>query len=182
MLDDATRYHFDPSHEGTVETGYVLENLWVELSPGQVKHLYAADTIEGLVGVNKFRLNRAQIAALRDFIDHVNDPDLAPSAKRPPTPEEAAAAKAAAGKAAAEDARIKAEAKAEMDRDQRKQAAAQRKQAAARAESKLKAAQNLEKQGKQAAAARFYREIVRDLPGTPAARLAADRLKALTAK
>lgn len=51
--------------------------------------------------------------------------------------------------------------------------------AASRAASQLKIAENLEKTGKSAAALKYYKQIVKDYPGTPQATSAAARVKAL---
>jgi hypothetical protein len=50
---------------------------------------------------------------------------------------------------------------------------------AARAATLLRLGQNLEKSGKTAAALSYYRQIVKDLPDTPAAKTATERIKAL---
>ena len=50
---------------------------------------------------------------------------------------------------------------------------------AARAASLLKIGQNLEKTGKSAAALGYYRQVVKDYSNTPAAKTAAERIKAL---
>jgi hypothetical protein len=52
----------------------------------------------------------------------------------------------------------------------------------ARAATLLRSAQNLEKAGKAAGASAMYRQVVKDFPGTPQARSAAERLKALGGK
>ena len=54
--------------------------------------------------------------------------------------------------------------------------------AVSRAASQLKIAQNLEKTGKTAAALKYYKQIVKDYPGTPQAKTAAARIKALEAE
>jgi YHS domain-containing protein len=54
--------------------------------------------------------------------------------------------------------------------------------AAARAASQLRLGQNLEKTGKTAAAIQFYRDVVKDYPGTSEAKTAAARIKALGGK
>jgi hypothetical protein len=51
-----------------------------------------------------------------------------------------------------------------------------------RAATRLRSAQNLEKAGKAAAAIAMYRQIVKDFPGSPQAKAAAARLKALGGK
>ena len=51
----------------------------------------------------------------------------------------------------------------------------------ARAATALRLAQNLEKSGKTATALKSYKQIVKDYPGTPQARTAAERIKALEA-
>ena len=48
-----------------------------------------------------------------------------------------------------------------------------------RAATLLRIAQNLEKDGKSTAALKNFRQIVKDFPGTPAAKTAAERIKAL---
>jgi hypothetical protein len=53
---------------------------------------------------------------------------------------------------------------------------------ATRAATTLRSAQNLEKAGKTLAALGIYRQIVRDHPGTPEAKAAAERIKALDGK
>lgn len=53
---------------------------------------------------------------------------------------------------------------------------------AARAATTLRLGQNLEKAGKTAAAIQYYRELVKEYPGTPQARTAAGRLKVLAPK
>ncbi|MFO0954601.1 MAG: YHS domain-containing protein [Isosphaeraceae bacterium] len=53
---------------------------------------------------------------------------------------------------------------------------------AARGASLLRLGQNLEKSGKTAAALTYYRQVVRDFPGTPAAAAAELRVKALAPK
>jgi YHS domain-containing protein len=53
---------------------------------------------------------------------------------------------------------------------------------AARAATKLRLGQDLEKAGKTAPAIQFYREVVKDYPGTSQARTAAARIKALEKK
>jgi hypothetical protein len=50
---------------------------------------------------------------------------------------------------------------------------------AAKVASQLVLGQNLEKAGKTAAALKYYRQIVKDFPGTPSAKTAAARIKAL---
>jgi TolA-binding protein len=44
----------------------------------------------------------------------------------------------------------------------------------------LQSGRNLEKSGKTAAALGYYRQVIKDFPGTPAAETAADRVKALS--
>jgi hypothetical protein len=51
--------------------------------------------------------------------------------------------------------------------------------AEARAATLLRSAENLEKAGKAAGAAAMYRQVVKDFPGTPQAKSATERLKAL---
>ena len=50
---------------------------------------------------------------------------------------------------------------------------------AAKAATALRFAQNLEKSGKSAAALKSYKQIVKDYPGTPSARVASQRIKAI---
>jgi YHS domain-containing protein len=50
---------------------------------------------------------------------------------------------------------------------------------ATRAASLLKLGQSLEKSGKTSAALGYYRQVVKDFPATPAAKTAAERIKAL---
>ena len=50
---------------------------------------------------------------------------------------------------------------------------------ASKAASQLRLAQNLEKSGKTAAALQYYRDLVKDFAGTPEAKTAAERIKAL---
>jgi hypothetical protein len=50
---------------------------------------------------------------------------------------------------------------------------------AARAASQLRLGENLEKAGKSAAALGYYRQVVKDYPGSPQAKTAAARIKAL---
>lgn len=51
--------------------------------------------------------------------------------------------------------------------------------AASRAASQLRIAQSLDKAGKTAAALKYYKQLVKDYPGTPSAKTAAARIKAL---
>jgi hypothetical protein len=59
--------------------------------------------------------------------------------------------------------------------------AGQPEKAANRAATALRLAQNLEKSGKSAAALKSYKQILKDHPGTPQARTATERIKAIEA-
>ncbi len=65
--------------------------------------------------------------------------------------------------------------------DEEESAAVPSKPAAksSKAASQLRLGQNLEKSGKTAAALQYYRDVVKDFPGTPEAKTAAARIKAL---
>jgi len=54
--------------------------------------------------------------------------------------------------------------------------------ATAKAASQLRLGQNLEKSGKTASALKYYQQVVKDYPGTPSAKTAAARIKALNGK
>ena len=88
---------------------------------------------------------------------------LRPPASPPPAPRGTALTRAEAV-ARGEQERIEAMAPAEQER---------------RAASRLKLAESLEKMDKPQGALGFYREIIRDEPDTEAARIAAERIKAL---
>jgi hypothetical protein len=86
LLVDGKRWSFQPTHDGTVGQGYVLEHIWAHLTEAQLADLAAAKSVEGRLGINEFALSRDQLAAIREFAALLDDPKRpvpAPPAARP---------------------------------------------------------------------------------------------------
>ncbi|MDE2104706.1 MAG: hypothetical protein KGL39_46145, partial [Patescibacteria group bacterium] len=96
--------------------------------------------------------------------EHVDDDEPAPKAKPKPN---------------ANDPAQSADAQARFDKAVSDSAKAE---TARKADTKLKMAQGLEKAKKAKAAIDYYEAIVKDFPGTPAAKVSAERLKGLKGK
>jgi hypothetical protein len=168
LLVDGERFEFDTQHDGPVGRGYILEFITARISDARLRALAEAREIRGKIGLHEFRLTPDQLDALRVFTAFVHDPTLevpdprAPKPPKPPTPEEVTAQEAREAKARA-DAVV-----------------ARQREMVAKAETKLRLAENLERQGKFKGALAIYKEIVRDLSETPQASVAEMRIKALT--
>jgi hypothetical protein len=74
LLVDGKRWSLQPTLNGTVGRGYVLEHMWVRLSAAQLADLAAAKSVEGKLGIDEFALDRGQLAAIREFAALLDDP------------------------------------------------------------------------------------------------------------
>jgi YHS domain-containing protein len=116
------------------------------------------------------RVNRFEDA----FNSDVVDPDASRSASG-----KEANAKAAATKQVSQEKVPLERRQAKSTKEDARAAATKR---AARGATLLRLGRNLEKSGKTSAALSYFRQIVKELPDTPAARTAAERIKALDGK
>jgi YHS domain-containing protein len=121
------------------------------------------------------RVSRFEDAFAADVVDA--GANQAPAAKGPETsPSSTGKESKADPSAASKPSETKRQARSAASKDDRGSAASK---LASRAASLLRLGQNLEKAGKTSAALGYFRRIVKDFPGTPAARTAAARIKVL---
>ena len=76
FLADGKRLTYNAEHHGDVETGYVLEYLWVKPSKADfLKMIYAA-RVQAKVGLDEFDLTESRLNALTDFASRIGTPTL----------------------------------------------------------------------------------------------------------
>ena len=160
FLVDGERWVFEPEHDGDVKSGYVLEHLFVTISEDRLLKLANAKVAEIKVGADDFSLAADALVAIEDFASLIKHHDAPlPAARR-----EADGAAEAERLSRAIDERL------------RKKAA---KQASIPAQARINSAKAFEKDGKATLAIKYYREVVKEFPGTPQAKEAESRLKVL---
>ena len=69
----------NPHHDGTVGSGYVLEQMMVEIPVTRLRQIADARTVEGQLGLTPFELSASQLAELRALADRIG---RAPSSGR----------------------------------------------------------------------------------------------------
>jgi hypothetical protein len=89
LLVDGERVRFDPTHDGKVGKGYVMEHIFIPLSKAQLRKLASATKIEARIHRDEFELGRNQIAAIKEFAELSADPKRS----LPESPSEAPAPK-----------------------------------------------------------------------------------------
>jgi hypothetical protein len=83
LLVDGERLQWDHSevdHNGDVGSGYVLENMYINLDSSKIKKLAFAKIVEGQLGVIEFAINyddRTCLRQLSDYIDNMQGREIA---------------------------------------------------------------------------------------------------------
>lgn len=74
LLVDGKPMELPTDHDGTVGSGYVLEQISAPLTAKQVKALAVARVVEGRLGITEFKLSDEQLAAVRAYVDSLTKP------------------------------------------------------------------------------------------------------------
>lgn len=75
FLVDGKRMKYEPDHSGDIETGYVLEHMWVHPTKKQFLDTIYAKTVEIKVGIDESQLTDSHLNALKDFASLILAPD-----------------------------------------------------------------------------------------------------------
>jgi hypothetical protein len=74
FLVDGERFRFDPEHDGSVKTDYVLEFLYVRPTKNQLLKMIYARKVEVQVGADQFELTESHLNAMKDFTSYLGNP------------------------------------------------------------------------------------------------------------
>jgi hypothetical protein len=75
FMVDGKRMEYEPDHSGDIETGYVLEHMWVHPTKKQFLDTIYAKTVEIKVGIDESQLGDSHLNALKDFASLIKNPD-----------------------------------------------------------------------------------------------------------
>lgn len=173
FLVDGERWTFEPNHDGDVETGYVLEHLFVHLSEDQLLKIAHAKSAQVKVGCDIVYFKPEHVTALKDFASLIGDPS-API--NPPS---------AIGLNAPVDydyGKFLKEYNEKLKRSKADEELKNPETLAVKADARMNSAKNFDKDKNMKMAIKYYREVVRDFPGTPHSVEATKRLKELKAE